>query len=96
MSYGFILKNSGGDTVYDSTSITWLQIGFFIAPANITTSKTYNDADQFSEVVTQQWFLNTPPDDQEAYAHIVTFSNNNTSVSVSGGNQAQGILILGR
>ncbi len=96
MAYGFILKDTSGVTIYDSTSVTWLQIGFFIAPANTTTSRTYVDADQFSEVITQQWFISTPPDDQEAYAHVITLSNNNTSVNVSGGNQTQGILILGR
>lgn len=96
MAYGFILKDTSGVTIYDSTSVTWLQIGFFIASANVTTNKTFNDADQFSEVIVQQWFINTPPDNQEAYSHTVTLSNSNTNVSVSGGNQLQGILILGR
>ncbi len=96
MAYGLKVKNAAGVTTYDSTTVTWLQIGYLNAPASVTTTQTFTDANQFSEVMAQQWFINTPPEDQEAYAHNVVFSNSNNTVTISGGNQTQGVLILGR
>ena len=97
MAYGFRIKvQRGGNTTYDSSLVTWLQIGFFLAPANTTTTMTFTDADQFSEFVVQQWFINTPPEDQESFSHTVVLSNSNKTVTVSGGNETQGILYLGR
>lgn len=97
MAYGLEVRNTSGTVIFDSSSVTWIQIGFFTTTTS-GGSAVYPGAEEFSEIITQVWFINTPPDDQEAYSHTITITTNANDVTVSAasGNQIQGVLVLGR
>ena len=98
MAYGMEVKDSAGAIIFDSSTVTWIQVGFFTVTSGDTTTRVFPGAEQFSEIKTQQWFINTPPDNQEAFSHVLSIATNanNVTVTPSVGNQTQGVLVLGR
>lgn len=91
--YGLQVWDASPKLVYDSTSVTWNQVGFFTALADQTVVKDYPAAGGL-ELITMQFMVNDLPSDQEALSHDVVISG--TQVTASGGNQTTVVLVLGR
>ena len=67
--YGLQLFNAQAELIYDSNVVTFNQIGFFMAPADVTTSRTYPAASGL-EIITLQILIN-PLDIDQARFHMI-------------------------
>lgn len=91
--YGLKLLDSIGRKIYDSRSVTWNQVGLFVAEPGGMVLENYPAASGM-ELATLQFMVDDLPLDQEAYSHEVAISG--TTVQASGGNQRTVVLVLGR
>lgn len=90
---GIRLYDASGNVTYDSDTVTWNQVDFFLVSSDSTVSKEYLIISG-REVITSQIFVNAPPSDRKAIAFTIT--RNNYTITVSGGNVDALILVLMR
>jgi hypothetical protein len=91
--YGLNIYKSNHSLAYSTTDVTWNQVDFFMVAGGGSVSNNY-PVISGKEVLTTQIMVNSPPLDRRAYAHTITVSG--TNVSVSGGTEAAYILVLMR
>jgi hypothetical protein len=91
--YGMNIKKSNGSLAYSTSDVTWNQVDFFMVAGGGSASYDY-PVISGKEVLTTQVLVNSPPTNRRAYAHTITVSG--TNVSVSGGSEAAYILVLMR
>lgn len=94
MAYGLTLYNASGVAYFSSETITWNFVGSFIAPAGSSCSFDFPLIASMTEVILQRQFVDSAPNNQEAYIHTV--NRNGTAVSAFGGNVPTQIIVLGR
>lgn len=91
MTFGMKVLGSTGAVHYDSSAVTWNQLGLFLITGN--TSYTIDTA-PFTEFLVTAWFLNVPPLDRKLLLPTCTVSAN-TFTAVRNGVDAYA-LVLGR
>ena len=93
MSFGMQVLRASGAVAYDSSSVTWNQVDFMLAPANGSVSG-YFPALAGREVLCVQILIDAPPLNRRAIAHTIVV--NGETVNVSGGSENAYILVLMR
>lgn len=91
MTHGLNIFHSNGNLTFSTDDVTWNQVDFFYVDGYGSASNNY-PALSGRTVMTVQMFINPPPSDRRAIAHTVSVSG--TNVSVSGGTEAEYILVL--
>jgi hypothetical protein len=91
MSNGLNIFHSTGSLTFSTDDVTWNQVDFFYVAGGGSASNNYPVLSGRT-TLTVQMFINPPPTDRRAIAHTV--SVNGTNVSVSGGTEAEYILVL--
>jgi|TARA_R110000765_G_scaffold102077_1_gene190716 hypothetical protein len=95
MAYGFRMWGSDGNLEYDSDSVTWNQVDFYSVAAGSSDTRTFSSLSG-KEVKVGLFFINPPLLTRKATSHTATVTNNNTTISISGGSEAMYILVLMR
>ena len=95
MSYGFRMWGADGSIQYDSASVTWNQVDFYSVSAGSSDTRTFSSLSG-KEVKVGLFFIDPPLLTRKATSHTATLSNNNSTISISGGSEAMYILVLMR
>lgn len=95
MSYGFRMRGADGTIEYDSTSVTWNQVDFYSVGASSSDARTFSSL-AGKEVKVGLFFIDPPLLTRKATSHVAVLSNNNTTITVSGGTEAMFVLVLMR
>jgi hypothetical protein len=95
MAYGFRMWGSDGTLEYDSDSVTWNQVDFYSVGAGSSDTRTFSSL-YGKEVKVGLFFIDPPLLTRKATSHTATVTNNNTTISISGGSEAMYILVLMR
>jgi hypothetical protein len=88
MAYGIQLKNSSGNTFFDSTTIGGNFLGTFTATATNNASFTIPNVNLITTIYTQIFMINDLPTDQEALAHTISV-NSGVVTATAQGNSSQ-------
>lgn len=91
MSHGLNIYHSTGNLTFSTDDVTWNQVDFFYVGGYSSASNDYPVLSGRTVLIVQM-FINPPPTDRRAIAHTVSVSG--TNVSVSGGTEAEYILVL--
>ena len=68
MAYGLQINKADGSNIYDSSAVTWLQVGQFEFAANESRVITWSPQIPSNfELMTQVQMVDVPPDDQEGF-----------------------------
>jgi len=70
MSHGLEVYKANGQLAYSTADVTWNQVDFFFIAANGSESRTYPVLSG-REVLLAQVFVNAPPSDRKAKAHVL-------------------------
>ena len=95
MSYGFTMWGANGNVMYDSTSVTWNQVDFYVVGAGSSNTRTFNSLGG-KEVMVVMFFIDPPYTSRKATSHTASLSNGNKTISISGGSESMYILVLMR
>jgi len=101
MAYGIKLKNSSGNTFYDSSVIGGNFLGSFTASAGSNASFTIPHIDLIHTTYIQKFMINDLPTNQEAHSHTVSVNGTTgvvtaTAVGNSSQSQTTHVIILGK
>lgn len=94
MSFGISLYTPSGLEFFSTKSTTWSYVGSFVARANTTETRTFPALSLIGESIIQRSFLNSVPDNQEAYIHQCDRVGND--VRAYGGNVDTLVVVLAR
>ena len=93
MADGIQVNNSSGNTIFDSSSITWLQVDQFTVAANATVTNNYSTLSGFN-VIAQQQMINTPPGNQEAFAPKISITGTSITVAPYSGQSSVSVIVI--
>lgn len=89
--FGMQIMDASGHVRLDTSKQTWSYAGYFNAPANTTTSRTFPHVAGMT-LIAQQHLLNDLPMDQKVISHTLSVSGN--TVTASGGNKESIVVVL--
>ena len=90
-TFGMQIMNESGFVTLDTSKQTWSYAGYFEAPANVSTTRTFPHVVGMT-LIAQQHLLNDLPMNQKVITHTLSVSGN--SVTASGGNKASIVVVL--
>lgn len=97
MSTGVQLATSAGQVFFDSDHVMWNYLGSFIAPAGGGASLNIPAMSLCTNFLLQRSFVDSPPGNQEAYIHDVSYSGTTVyaATSATAGNVQTLVVVLG-
>ena len=93
MADGLQVNNSAGNTIFDSSSITWLQVDQFTVAANTTVTKNYSTLSGFN-VIAQQQMVGVPANNQESFAPKISVTGTSVTVAPYSGQSSVRVIVL--
>ena len=93
MPDGLQVRNAAGDTIFDSSSVTWLQVDQFTVAANATVTNNYTTLAGFN-VIAQQQMVGVPANNQESFAPKISITGTSVTVAPYSGQSSVSVIVL--